>query len=92
MFEDYAKVFLKDKPASIKCGCYLHNGYIFGLHEELSLVPLKHIDYSLEIVNSLLSVTLVQSYENPTDKFLEVSYSYPIDPKASIYKFVARFG
>ena len=58
----------------------------------MALVPLKHIDYQLEIVNSLLHVTLVQRYDNPTDKFLEVDYSFPISPEASIYKFIAQFG
>ena len=56
------------------------------------MVPLKHIDYQLEVVNSLLHVTLVQEYENPCDKFLEVDYSFPISPEASIYKFIAQFG
>jgi hypothetical protein len=55
-------------------------------------VPLKHIDYNLEITNSLLNITLTQKYFNPTDKFLEVDYSLPISPESSIYKFEAEFG
>lgn len=55
------------------------------------MVPLKHIDYHLEIVNSLLNITLSQKYYNPSEKFLEVDYSLPISPESSIYKFEAEF-
>jgi len=41
---------------------------------------LRHIDYSLDITNSLLNITLKQKYFNPTDKYLEVDYSQPISP------------
>jgi hypothetical protein len=55
------------------------------------MVPLKHIDYQLEVVNSLVNITLKQKYHNPTDQYLEVDYSFPISPEASIYKFSAEF-
>lgn len=55
------------------------------------MVPLKHIDYQLEVVNSLVNITLKQKYQNPTDQYLEVDYSFPISPDASIYKFSAEF-
>ena len=58
--------------------------YSLGIQRSVALVPLKHIDYQLEIVNSLLHVTLVQHYDNPTE--------FPINPEASIYKFIAQFG
>jgi len=35
---------------------------------------------------------LVQTYHNPTDKFLEIEYNFPINPQACIYKFSAEFG
>ena len=50
-------------------------------------MPLRTIDYELEIVNSLLNINLTQKYENPTDKFLNVNYSLPINADTSIYKF-----
>jgi hypothetical protein len=53
---------------------------------------LKHIDYHLEIVNSLLNVTFKQTYFNPTEKYLEVDFSIPISPESSIYQFKAQFG
>lgn len=56
------------------------------------MVPLKNIDYDIEIVNSLVHITLVQTYENPSEKFLELEYSFPLDPKSCIYRFVAEFG
>ena len=46
----------------------------------------------MEIVNALVNVTLVQTYHNPTDKFLELEYSFPISPNACVYRFVAEFG
>ena len=55
------------------------------------MVPLTHIDYSLEIVNSLINITLSQRYLNPSDKFLEVDYAFPLSPNSSIYKFSAEF-
>jgi hypothetical protein len=55
-------------------------------------LPLKHIDYQIDITNGLASITLEQKYINPTEKFLEIEFSFPIDPNACIYKYVAEFG
>lgn len=46
----------------------------------------------MEIVNAMVNVTLVQTYQNPTEKFLEFEYSFPISPNACVYRFVAEFG
>ena len=56
------------------------------------MMPLKQSEYFLEIVNSMVNVSLTQSYYNPTDQFLEVEYSFPINPNACVYRFVADFG
>lgn len=56
------------------------------------MVPLRHIDYNIEIVNSLVHITLQQEYENPSSRFLTVRYSFPIQPDSSMYRFVAKFG
>jgi len=40
----------------------------------------------------MVNVTLTQVYSNPTDKFLEVDYSFPINPNACVYRFTAQFG
>ena len=56
------------------------------------MVPLKNIDYQVEIVNSLMNITLSQRYNNPSDKYLEVDYAFPINPESAIYKFWAEFG
>jgi hypothetical protein len=55
-------------------------------------LPLKHIDYQIDITNGLASITLEQKYLNPTEKFLEIEFSFPIDPNACIYRYVAEFG
>jgi hypothetical protein len=74
-----------------KCGCYVRHPHLFKLPYARAMVPLKNIDYQLEIVNSLANITLQQRYHNPTGQYLEVDYSFPISPEASIYQFVAEF-
>ena len=49
-------------------------------------------DYHLEIVNSITNICILQHYSNPTDKFLEMEYNFPIAPSACIYRFTAQFG
>jgi hypothetical protein len=56
------------------------------------MVPLRSIGYDLEVVNAIVSVALVQTYQNPTEKFLELEYSFPINPSACVYRFSAEFG
>jgi hypothetical protein len=56
------------------------------------MVPLRSIEYDLEVVNAIVSVALVQTYQNPTEKFLELEYSFPINPSACVYRFSAEFG
>ena len=35
-------------------------------------MPLKSAEYEIEVVNAVANVTLVQTYQNPTDKYLEL--------------------
>lgn len=42
-------------------------------------------------MNSIANVTLTQNYYNPTSQFLEIEYSFPVNPEACIYRFVAQF-
>lgn len=76
---------------TIKSGCYVRNPEAIGVKFERAIVPLRSIDYHLEIVNSLVNITLRQTYFNPIDKFLEVDYSLPISPESSVYKFEVEF-
>jgi hypothetical protein len=76
-----------------RCGCYVLNPDLLQLRpKERILVPLRTCEYQMEIVNAMVNVTLVQTYHNPTDKFLELEYSFPISPNACVYRFVAEFG
>ena len=68
------------------------NTSVLGLKYQKAMVPLRHIDYHIEIVNSLVHITLEQEYENPSNQSLNVLYSFPIQPDSSIYKLVATFG
>ena len=76
-----------------KCGFYIINKALAserpGQH---ILAPLISSEYDVEIVNAIANVSLTQSYSNPTDKFLEFEYNFPINPAACIYRFVASFG
>lgn len=56
------------------------------------MVPLVSSEYVLNIANTIANVSLVQTYQNPTGKFLELEYSFPIDPAICVYRFVAEFG
>ncbi len=86
MASDLYKV---DPQPKHRCGCYIRKPDVLGIKKDNVMVPLKHIDYDIEIVNSLVHITLVQTYENPSEKFLELEYSFPLDPKSCIYRFVA---
>ena len=81
------------KSRKIKCGCYIVNHDLVQMKpEEFILAPLKMSDYHLEIANAITNVNLTQLYHNPTDKFLEMEYNFPIAPNACIYRFTAQFG
>ena len=74
-------------------GCYAVNEELRKNQKNvLIIVPLRSLEYHLEIVNSLANVSLAQKYYNPTDKFLEVEYNFPINPNVCIYRFTACFG
>lgn len=85
--------FAEEEIGCLKNGCYVMNKEI----QEKSgwknlLVPLVSSEYVLEIANTIANVSLVQTYLNPTDKFLELEYSFPIEPNICVYRFVAEFG
>lgn len=80
------------EPASEKkCGCYAI-GLPDAPPQKSVLVPLLSCEFQLEVVNAMVNVTLLQTYQNPTDKFLEVEYSFPVSPNSCVYRFVAEFG
>lgn len=54
-------------------------------------IPLTKLTYLVDICNALSQVTLVQEYFNFTDKFLEVSYRFPVAPNVCLHKFSATF-
>lgn len=84
---------MEEEGSSLRrCGCYVVNPDILHLYKAPVAVPLTHIDYQIDILNSVARVTLEQTYLNPTDKYLELEYSTPIDPKVCVYKFKATFG
>lgn len=73
------------------CGCYIRDPEIVKLFRTPVAVPLKHIDYTVDINDNLASIKLVQDYTNPLDEHLELEYSFPVDPSICIYKFQAKF-
>ena len=84
-------IFLPDQHPK-KCGCYVRNPHQYNISYQRAMVPLQNIDYQLEIVNSLINITLSQRYFNPAEQYLEVDYAFPIHPESAIYKFWVEFG
>jgi hypothetical protein len=66
-----------------RCGCYLKNPTSITEVKPKTHVamPLKHISYDIEVTNGLASITLEQKYLNPTEKFLEIEFSFPSTPR-----------
>jgi len=73
------------------CGCYIRDLHIIKLFRAPVAVPLKHIDYAVDIYDNLASVRLVQDYTNPLEGPLELEYSFPVNPNVCLYKFQAKF-
>jgi hypothetical protein len=64
VFEDY-------HPNYKRCGCYIRSEEYVKLYPKKHvLAPLRSCAYQIDLVNSIASVTLVQTYQNPTEKFL----------------------
>ena len=75
-------------PSIQKHGCYFIDQ---DMHSD-RLLPLTSLNCHINIVNSISNITLAQTYQNPTNKFLEIYYSFPINSEACIYQFTAQFG
>ena len=89
-----AKLLWVENPSSKlpRCGCYVVDPRIRSIFPEPVSVPLKHINYDVQIGDNLAKVQLTQTYLNPLQNFLEVEYSFPMEPNACLYKFHAKFG
>jgi hypothetical protein len=73
-------------------GCYIIDDEIVSRRKgKLILAPLRSACYHIEIVNSITNVALRQEYYNPTEKFLEMEYCFPVNPEICIYRFTAEF-
>lgn len=85
--------FAEEEIGGLKNGCYVMNKEIQEKNGWKNLlVPLVSSEYVLEIANTIANVSLVQTYLNPSDKFLELEYSFPIEPSICVYRFIAEFG
>lgn len=73
------------------CGCYIRDRRIVELFRAPVAVPLKHVDYAVDIHDNLASVRMVQDYTNPLDEPLELEYSFPVNPNICLYRFSAKF-
>jgi hypothetical protein len=69
------------------CGCFGDDNY----EDELIEIPLLKINYDINIYNGLAQVTMIQTYVNNTDKLLQLSYRFPVNPNACLHKFIATF-
>ena len=51
------------------------------------MVPLKQVEFKIDIRNNIASTAIEQSYLNSTQKPLEVEYIFPILPEICIEEF-----
>jgi hypothetical protein len=55
-----------------RVGCWARSILVPDKNSEDIAIPLTSSDYDVEIVNTIANVTLVQTYINPSNKFMEV--------------------
>lgn len=55
-------------------------------------IPLQRVDMALSVVDTAAHVRLEQVFANTTDKPLEVSYSFPVLPSATVCGLTADLG
>jgi hypothetical protein len=73
MIQEVNELFVEELvlPTTRKCGCYVVDCDLTQhKRNQHILVPLKSAEYELEIANAITNVTLIQTYHNPTEKFL----------------------
>lgn len=74
-------------------GLYVKDPELRKLYPEIRVaIPLKKLEYNVEVVNHLAKVSLGLEFENKAEVFLEAEYCLPIDPKIVVHQFVAKFG
>lgn len=73
------------------CGCYIRDVDIIRYFKAPVAVPLKHIDYSVDIYDNIAAIKLEQDYTNPLEGPLELEYSFPVNPAICLYRFQAKF-
>lgn len=56
------------------------------------LLPLANSDFSVSIDGDLANVTLVQTFENPTDTPLNATYLFPLNEDAAVYAMTMEVG
>ena len=93
MEEEDFLVYEKPSKKLSKCGCYVLNKKVQHKKDNSNvLAPIVSSDYQVEIVNSIANVTLTQLYVNPTAKFLEMEYNFPINPEICVHRLTAIYG
>lgn len=56
------------------------------------LLPLANSDFSVEVDGDLASVTLVQTFQNPTRTPLNATYLFPLNEDAAVYAMTMQVG
>lgn len=56
------------------------------------LLPLANSDFSVEVDGDLATVTLVQTFENPTQTPLNATYLFPLNEDAAVYSMSMQIG
>lgn len=56
------------------------------------LLPMANSDFDVSIDGDLATVTLVQTFENPTDTPLNATYLFPLNEDAAVYAMTMQVG
>jgi Ca2+-binding EF-hand superfamily protein len=63
-----------------------------GWNEDLVIAPLRKCDVHLHAVDLAVKVTVAQTFMNPTSCPLEVTYTFPVLPSATVCGLTAELG
>merc|ERR1712061_804757 len=70
-----------------RCGCYVTN---FKNLPEF-ILPAVSIDANVKISTNLASTKLKFTYENPSNKSINVKFKFPTDVNTAIYKVIVNY-
>ena len=87
---DLMNMVLPSEANPKQCACYGFYQEQGSALQEVELIP-AYINYDIHIANALANVDVSQKFNNHTQKFLELEYSFCISKQACLHRFAAVF-